>query len=195
MKSAMNIKPLLASAALALSSLAAQAALVSLSAAAPAQVGKGVDVLVSVNTPFAGLALDDELLSFGFRLSYDMTQLSFTGFNVADGWDDDSGWLGAGQFGGSSFPGVANQSQATLFLGTLHFDVLQAGQSQISLVDDAGNLNHGLGFLWSGVQPLNATLALSASAIPEPASVLLVGLGLGALCVARRRNTTMPEAA
>lgn len=190
----MNIKPLLAAAALALSSLAAQAAMVSLSAAAPAQVGKGVDVLVSVNTPFAGLALDDELLSFGFRLSYDTAQLSFTGFNVAQGWDDDSGWLGAGQFGGSSFPGVANHGQAALILGTLHFDVLQAGSSQIGVVDDAGNLNHGLNFLWSGVQPLNATLALSASAIPEPASMLLVGLALGALGVARRRNAAMPEA-
>lgn len=184
----MNFKSLLAAAALALSTLAAQAATVVLTAAGPAQVGTGLDLQLAIHTPFEALAADEELLSFGFRLSFDTSRLTFTGFSVAAGWDDDSGWLGAGQFGGSSFPGVANQGQAVLLLGTLHFDALQAGTSTVSLLTDGGNLNHGLGFLWSDVQPLNAALDVSVAAVPEPASLLLTALGLGVLGVVLRHR-------
>ncbi|WP_431100108.1 cohesin domain-containing protein [Roseateles noduli] len=187
----MNFKPLLAAAALAFASLAtttAHAATVSLTAAGPAKVGEGVDLLISLVDPFGGLPSDEELLSFGFRLSYDTTKLSFGSFTAAAGWDDDSPWLGAGTFGGSSFPGVANGGQGSLLLGTLHFDALQGGLAQISLVTDAGNLNHGLSYLWSDVQPLNASLNLAVSAVPEPTSALLAALGLGALGVTTRRR-------
>lgn len=189
----MNFKPLLATAALALASLAAttaHAATVSLTAAGPAKVGEGVDLLISLVDPFGGLPSDEELLSFGFRLSYDTTKLSFGSFTAAAGWDDDSPWLGAGTFGGSSFPGVANGGQGSLLLGTLHFDALQGGLAQIGLITDAGNLNHGLSYLWSDVQPLNASLNLAVSAVPEPTSALLAALGLGALGFATRRRKT-----
>ncbi|OWQ90900.1 hypothetical protein CDN99_12125 [Roseateles aquatilis] len=189
----MNLKPLplkpwLAAAALALSSLAAQAATVSLQTAGPAQVGGGVDLLISVIDPFGGRPLDEELLSFGFRLSYDTTRLSLAGFTPVAGWDDDSPWLGAGQFGASRFPGLGNAGQASLLLGTLHFDALQGGLAQISLISDAGNLNHGLSYLWSNVQPINASLALPVSAVPEPTSALLAALGLGGLAMVGRRR-------
>lgn len=186
MISPMNFKPLLAAIALATASLAAQAVTVSLTAAGPSKVGEGVDLLVSVSEPFAGLAPDEQLLSFGFSLSYDVSRLSFAGFTVAAGWDDDSGWLGAGQFGGSSFPGVANLGQTTLLLGTLHFDALQAGSTLVGVATDSGNLNQGLSFLWSGAQPLNGSLNLVTSAVPEPASLLLFTLGLAALGLTTR---------
>jgi MYXO-CTERM domain-containing protein len=189
MRTIMNFKPLLAIAALALSSLSAQAATVSLTPAAPAMAGQGVDLLISVSEPFAGLAPDEELLSFGFRLSYDPARLSFSSFTPSAGWDDDSGWLGAGQFGGSAFPGVANSGQGSLLLGTLHFDALQGGLAQISLITDPGNLNHGLNFLWSGAQPLNASMDLPVAAVPEPASALLAALGLAALGLITRRRS------
>lgn len=187
----MNVKTLLAAAALALSSLAApaaHAATVSLTAAGPAQVGEGVDLLISLVDPFGGLPTDEELLSFGFRLSYDTTKLAFGSFTAAAGWDDDSPWLGAGTFGGSSFPGVANNGQTSLLLGTLHFDALQGGLAQIGLITDAGNRNLGLSYLWSDVQPLNASLNLAVSAVPEPTSALLAALGLGALGITARRR-------
>ncbi|OWQ47781.1 hypothetical protein CDL60_10320 [Roseateles noduli] len=189
----MNLKPLLAAAALAIASLAApaaHAATVSLTAAGPAKVGEGVDLLISLVDPFGGLPSDEELLSFGFRLSYDTTKLSFGSFTAAAGWDDDSPWLGAGTFGGSSFPGVANGGQSSLLLGTLHFDALQGGIAPIGLITDAGNLNHGLSYLWSDVQPLNASLNLAVSAVPEPTSMLLAALGLGALGFTTRRRKT-----
>ncbi|RZI59481.1 MAG: PEP-CTERM sorting domain-containing protein [Rubrivivax sp.] len=188
-----TLKPLLAAAALAIASLAApgaHAATVSLTAAGPAKAGEGVDLLISLVDPFGGLPSDEELLSFGFRLSYDTTKLSFGSFTAAAGWDDDSPWLGAGTFGGSSFPGVANGGQTSLLLGTLHFDALQGGLAQIGLITDAGNLNHGFSYLWSDVQPLNASLNLAVSAVPEPSSVLLAVLGLGALGLTTRRRKT-----
>lgn len=184
----MNFKPLMAAALLALSSLAAQAATVTLTPAGPAKAGEGVDLLISLTDPFAGLRADEELLSFGFRLSFDSARLAFGSFTPAAGWDDDSPWLGAGTFGASSFPGVANSGQSSLLLGTLHFDALQGGLAQISLITDQGNLNQGLSYLWSGAQPLNASLNLAVSAVPEPASVVLVMLGLGALGVTSRRR-------
>ncbi|WP_431260685.1 PEP-CTERM sorting domain-containing protein [Roseateles chitinivorans] len=187
----MTLKPLLAAAALAIASLAApaaHAATVSLTTAGPAKVGEGVDLLISLVDPFGGLPSDEELLSFGFRLSYDTTKLSFGSFTAAAGWDDDSPWLGAGTFGGSSFPGVANNGQTSLLLGTLHFDALQGGLAQVGLITDAGNLNHGLSYLWSDVQPLNASLNLAVSAVPEPTSALLAALGLGALGFTTRRR-------
>lgn len=194
MRTIMNFKPLFAAAALALSSLAAQAATVSLTAAGPATAGGGVDLLISVSDPFAGMTLDEELLSFGFRLSYDTSKLSFASFTAAAGWDDDSGWLGAGQFGGSAFPGVANGGQGSLLLGTLHFDALQGGLAQISLITDPANLNHGLNYLWSGPQALNASLNLAVSAVPEPASALLAALGLGVLGLTTRRRSASASA-
>ncbi len=187
----LRLKPLVAVAALAFSSLSvhtAQAATVSLTAAGPAKAGEGVDLLISLVDPFGGLPSDEELLSFGFRLSYDPSKLSFGSFTAAAGWDDDSPWLGAGTFGGSSFPGVANAGQGSLLLGTLHFDALQGGLAQISLITDAGNLNHGLSYLWSNAQPLNSSLDLAISAVPEPASALLAALGLGALGFTTRRR-------
>ncbi|MCE4557071.1 PEP-CTERM sorting domain-containing protein [Roseateles cellulosilyticus] len=188
MNSPMNFKPLLVAIALAASSLAAQAATVSLTAAVPSKVGQGVDLLVSVSDPFAGLSPDEQLLSFGFGLSYDASRLAFAGFTVAAGWDDDSGWLGAGQFGGSSFPGMANHGQATLLLGTLHFDALQAGSTLVGVATDASNLNQGLSFLWSDTQPLTASLNLMTSAVPEPASLLMATLGLAAVGLTTRRR-------
>jgi PEP-CTERM motif len=75
-----------------------------------------------------------------------------------------------------------------LLLGTLHFDALQGGPALVSVATDAGNLNQGLGFLWSGPQPLNASLNLMTSAVPEPASLLLATLGLAALGLSTRRR-------
>lgn len=184
----MKLQPLIAAATLVLVSLGASAATVSLTAAGPAKAGEGVDLLISVLDPFGGLASDEELLSFGFRLSYDTSRLSFAGFTPTTGWDDDSPWLGAGQFGASSFPGVTNQGQASLLLGTLHFDALQAGSAAISLITEPANLNHGLSYLWAGTRPLDASLRLEVSAVPEPASALLAALGLGLVGVTTRRR-------
>lgn len=184
----MKLQPLIAATALALACIGTHAATVTLTAAGPAKAGEGVDLLISVLDPFGGLAADEELLSFGFRLSYDTSRLSFASFTPTAGWDDDSPWLGAGQFGASSFPGMANQGQGSLLLGTLHFDALQAGATQVGLITEAANLNHGLSYLWSGTQSLDASLRLEVSAVPEPASALLAALGLGLVGVTTRRR-------
>ena len=189
----MTFKSLIAAAALlgaALTVPTAQAATVTLTPSGPAQAGGAFDLLISLSDPFAGLSTDEELLSFGFRLNYDSTRLSFSSFTPAAGWDDDSPWLGAGSFGASSFPGVANAGQGSLLLGTLHFDALQGGLTTIGLITDAANFNHGLNYLWSNPQALNASLQVAVSAVPEPASAWLAVLGLGALGLAARRRHT-----
>jgi MYXO-CTERM domain-containing protein len=45
-----------------------------------------------------------------------------------------------------------------------------------------------LSYLWSDAQPLNGSLNLAISAVPEPASALLAALGLGALGFTTRRR-------
>lgn len=168
-------------------SSAALAATAQLSTSGPLQAGQSFTLQLQLDAPFDQLSSNEELLSFGFQLSYDASLLRLDGFSPAAGWDDDSPLLGAGQFGASRFPGLVNHGQAQLSLATLHFSALASSAStQIQLLSAPGNLNQGLSYLIAGQQNLSASLSLPiAPAVPEPASALLLGLGLCAL--ARRR--------
>ena len=174
-------------AAIALFAGQAQAASATLSTSGPVQVGQSFTLQLQLDAPFDQLNSSEELLSFGFQLSYDANLLRLDGFSPAAGWDDDSPLLGAGQFGASRFPGLANHGQAQLSLATLHFSALASSAStQIQLLSAPGNLNQGLSYLIAGQQNLSASLSLPiAPAVPEPASALLLGLGL---CVLARRR-------
>ena len=117
----------------ALAAASAQAASVQLQAPAALQVGQTIDLQLQVSNAFEQKSASEELLYFGFKLDYDHSRLKFSGFEVAAGWDDDSAFLGTDEFGGSHFPGLANQGQALLSLASLRFELLSEGPAEIKL--------------------------------------------------------------
>ena len=171
---------------------AAHAATIELDTVGTPTVGQSFDVQVRVEDPFQGLPSDEQLLAFGFHLGFDAGLLQLDSFTPAAGWEDDSAHLGPDIFSASIFPGVDNGGQGDLLLATLHFDVLQAGQTTIRLATDAGDFNQGLIFLETdplaitGADPL--TLA-APSAVPEPSTTLLMIAGLAGFAGWRRRAT------
>lgn len=173
-----------------LAAASAQAASVQLQSPSALQVGQTIDLQLQVSNAFEQKSADEELLYFGFKLDYDHSRLKFSGFEVAAGWDDDSGFLGADEFGGSHFPGLANQAQALLSLANLRFELLSEGPAEIKLYSAAGNLSHGLGYAISEAQAfsLNPTLQISA-AVPEPTTAYLGVLGLLLLAGQQRRRS------
>lgn len=187
----MTLRALITAAALALAGTSllptsSQAATVVLETVGTPAVGDSFDVRIRLDDAFAGLAPDEELLSFGFRLVYDTARLSLTQFESAAGWDDDSGWLGAGQYGASRFPGLVDTGAASVLLGTFHFEALAGGFTPLQVLTDTANLNHGLNYLWNGPVAMSASVTLAVSEVPEPATAWLSVVALGALGLGRR---------
>ena len=172
---------------------AAQAATIAFDTVGTPTVGQSFDVQVRVDDPFQGLPSDEQLLAFGFHLGFDAGQLQLDSFTPAAGWEDDSAHLAPGIFSASIFPGVDNAGQDGLLLATLHFDVLQAGTTTVSLATDAGDFNQGLIFLETDPLAITGSDALtlaSAPAVPEPSTLLLMIAGLVGVAGWRRRQPT-----
>lgn len=192
----MTLKSLTATTLLAATALiaqAAQAATIELDTVGTPTVGQSFDVQVQVDAPFLGLPSDEQLLAFGFHLGFDASKLQFDSFTPATGWEDDSAHLAPGIFSASIFPGVDNDGQGGLLLATLHFDVLQAGTTTVSLATDAGDFNQGLIFLETDPLAITGSDSLtlaSASAVPEPSNMLLMVAGLAGFAGWRRRSAT-----
>ena len=173
---------------------AAQAATIELDTVGTPTVGQSFDVQVRVDGPFQGLPSDEQLLAFGFHLGFDASQLQLDSFTPAAGWENDSAHLAPDIFSASIFPGVANAGQGDLLLATLHFDVLQAGQTTVSLATDAGDFDQGLIFLETDPLAITGSDSLtlaSPSAVPEPSGMLLMIAGLAGFAGWRRRPASV----
>ena len=184
----MTLPSLAAAALLGAAAFAAQASQVQLEAIGSPTAGQSFDLQLVLEDPFQGLAADEQLLAYGFHLSFDTGLLKLDAFTPAAGWENDSGHLAAGVFSASVFPGVDNAGQDDLVLGTLHFDALGAGAASVALATDAGDFNQGLIYLEADPRDLAASTTISlASPVPEPASGALLAAGLAALAWRRRR--------
>lgn len=166
----------------------AQAASWRLEAPAVLQQGQTVSLSLQLDQPFAQREAGDALLFYGFKLDFDPSQLRFKSFAVSGDWSDDSAFLGAGEFGASNFPGVANTGQSTLSLGQLQFELLAPGASTLRLYSAAGNFNLGLGYALGETQAIDFSSTLQVSAVPEPAQAWLILAGLLALALPLRRR-------
>ena len=172
---------------------AAQAATIAFDTVGTPTVGQSFDVQVRVDDPFQGLPSDEQLLAFGFHLGFDASQLQLDSFTPAAGWEDDSAHLAPGIFSASIFPGIDNAGQGGLLLATLHFDVLQAGTTTVSLATDAGDFNQGLIFLETDPLAITGADSLTlapALAVAEPSNMLLMIAGLAGFASWRRRSAT-----
>ena len=173
---------------------AAQAATIAFDTVGTPTVGQSFDVQVRVDDPFQGLPSDEQLLAFGFHLGFDASQLQLDSFTPAAGWEDDSAHLAPGIFSASIFPGIDNAGQGGLLLATLHFDVLGAGTTTVSLATDAGDFNQGLIFLETDPLAITGADSLTlapASAVAEPSNMLLMISGLVGFAGWRRRSAAV----
>lgn len=161
----------------ALGATPARASTIALGVSSQVNAGLPFDVLVQVSSVFAGRALDDVVVAFGFDVTIgDPGLFQFTGATVgalfsplALGTPAVAGFainplgIGPGDFSGP------------LTLATLHFTALHAGASSIGVTWNSSDLNQGLVYLDLPFGAIAASASVRAVAtVPEPSTVLLV---------------------
>ena len=181
----MKKSPLLLLLALAASTLPARAELISLSA--PASASGSFDVFVNLTNVFDPPHDADFFLGYGFDVSYDHTILSYLGEKPRL-FMDRSGNPGiTAQVAGVASNILLGPGDFTepLNLAVLHFGVTGSGPTAISISVDPSNLDQGLIYL-SISDPISASRSLTATAVPEPNTIWLLGFAVLALLVSRR---------
>ena len=167
----------------------ALASTISLGVTSPVNAGSAFDVTVQVTNVFAGRAVGDVVVAFGFDVTIGNPGLfQFVGATVgplfvplALGTPMVAGFalnplgIGPGDFSGP------------LTLATLHFNALRAGGSSIGVTWDSADLNQGLVYLDLPFGAIAASTDVRAIAsVPEPSTlVLMIAPALGVLARAR----------
>jgi PEP-CTERM motif len=181
---------LLALVALSVSFVPARAATVALSG--PSTVNGLFDVVVNVTNVFAPPHDTDSFLGYGFDITYDNTVLTYLGETAGPLFTDLTGQPGLGaQVAGFATAILLNPGDFVepLQLATLHFGVIGAGVSSISISSDPLNLDQGLIYLnaYDSIAAGTRVTALAA-AVPEPGTLLLGALGIAAIWNRKRKR-------
>lgn len=155
-------------------------------------IGQTIDVTVHVADVFDAPRTGDEVIGFGFDITNsNLGAFQLLGFTMGPLFEDFSPLPGTDVFGlVTGAPITDPLANPPLLLAILHFQAISSGSSQIDITSDPFDLNEGLQYLSSASAafPLNGSLTLTATAIPEPSSLVLLSAGLLALSVRRFRR-------
>jgi len=156
-----------------------------------------VGELVSVDLVISGLGdySEPSLGSFDLNITYDTAILDFTGYTLGSYLGDISLWEAVDDSWGETTPGTINLAEVSLLsvseldalqpssfpLATLTFDTLTIGTSSLDISITALADAYG--------DPLSADVQSgNISPVPEPASFILIGFGLGGIGISRRKK-------
>lgn len=165
---------------------------ISLGVASPVNAGGTFDVVVQASDVFAGRALDDVLVAFGFNVTIgDPGLFQFVSATVGPLFSPLA--LGVPMVAGFALNplGIApGDFSGPLTLATLHFNALHTGGSSIGVMWDSSDLNQGLVYLDLPFGPISASTDVRAvAAVPEPSTMVLV-LAPAIAALRRARSAT-----
>jgi len=152
---------------------------------------------VSVDLVISGLGdySEPSLGSFDLNITYDTAILDFTGYTLGSYLGDISLWEAVDDSWGETTPGTINLAEVSLLsvseldalqpssfpLATLTFDTLTIGTSSLDISITALGDAYG--------NPLSADVQSGTIApVPEPATFILIGFGLGGIGILRRKR-------
>jgi hypothetical protein len=176
--------------AMAVSLLPANASTVSLSLQPTAGPGSLFDVFVRVTSVFDGRTPDDAVLAYGFNVVVGNPSIVFfTGSDPGALFTDLSGaFAGVPQVAGfatNPFGVSAADFTGPLTLAVLHFKALSFGATTVGINYDNLDPNQGLVYLNLPYGAIAASAVVTV--IPEPGTLALCGLMIGAVACAARR--------
>jgi len=142
-------------------------------------VGETFDVEVWVD----GEGIGEDLLAFGFDVDTPETYFTYSGYTIESGFLDSSDPSNLYNVAGDVFLGITDDD---VLLATLSFNADAEGSDNLTVLGIYDSSFYGLFYDTSGFD-INATTNITIKPIPEPCTMLLLGAGLPAIAVFRKR--------